>query len=445
LKRALFISFYAPPCTLFPTSSFRIERLIKGLVAFGLRVDLVTLDPLSSFCTCPGCQAVRKGMDPSRFPPGVTIYRLKPESYGSLAKRITKEFSLTMQPQDRFSLRVQKLLFLLPSLLKGKEAHYRLLEPLETGYAFADAVFSFIEKEYLLPPDLILTSSGPYSLILVGKKLKKLFNSKWIADLRDSLSGHAYRHGRIHAWVFSLFSPLLLSALKDADAVISVSPEEAQRDERILKKPVLPVIPGWDPDEWEGTEPIPELKRDPRFKFLYAGRLYPGYITLLPFFTALNHLVEKVGKIQTVVYYYGPSKKVLLKDLESFPHLRPLVEIHEPIPPQEIRRVMRSVDLLLLPTSFRGEGGIGGGKLYEYLASRTPILSFPDDPFVSGILKETGGGISCSADPAELEKTLSQILVPEGSHNFPSPKEEEIRRYTYIETIRPLLQSLDLL
>jgi glycosyltransferase involved in cell wall biosynthesis len=445
LKRALFISFYAPPCTLFPTSSFRIERLIKGLSACGVKVDLVTLDPLSSFCTCSGCQAVKQGRDPSRFPPGVKIYRLKPEGYGSLAQRITEEYSFTLKPQNRLFLRVQKLFFLLIHLLKGKESPHRLLEPLETGYAFADAVLSFIEKEPFLSPDLVLTSSGPYSLVFLGRKLKNRFNSKWIADLRDSLSGHTYRHGRIHARVFSMLSPLLLSALKDADAVITVSPEEARRDEKILKRSVLSVIPGWDPEEWEGIEPLPELKRDPRFKFLYAGRLYSGYVTLLPFFTALNRLVGEVGKIQAVVYYYGPSRDLLLKDLETFPYLGPLVEIHDPVPPEEIRRVMRSVDLLLLPTSLRGEGGVGGGKLYEYLASQTPILSFPDDPFVSGILRETGGGISCSGDPAELEKTLRKILLSERFRTLSSPKEEAIRRYTYIQTIRPLLETLDLL
>lgn len=441
MKTAFLISFYAPPCSLFPTSSLRVYRLAKGLVRSGFKVDLLTLDYRSSHCPCPGCRRARSCEDTFSYPQGITPHWIRPQPYGSLARTVTLDYNSPLSSRDRLKLRLEKLRFFSRSLLGRKKYPWRMLEPSETGYAFVEATLNYLEKEGLKPPDLLLTSSGPYSLLFLGRSLKEQWGSLWVADLRDSLTGHTYRHGWIHALLFTLLKSHLLKTLEKADEVISVSPQESQRDKALLLRPILSVPPGWDPEEWVSIEAIPEIKNDRRFKCLYAGRLYPGYISLTPFLKALELWLKERSERIPILYYYGPSRVILEQELQLFPGLREYVELHEPVPLKEIRRIMRSVDLLILPTSQYREGGIGGGKLYEYLGAGTPILSYPNDPFVAEILKRSGSGFTSSEDPAELLKLLRK-LSENTSKSLVAPYEDRRQEFTYLHLLRPLLEKL---
>ena len=70
------------------------------------------------------------------------------------------------------------------------------------------------------------------------------------------------------------------------------------------------------------------------------------------------------------------------------------------------RAAMVEADLLLVLPPETPEGGMPGGKLYEYLAAGPPILAVPGtDQFVMQVLRDTDAG-SGASDPLRLQMCL---------------------------------------
>ena len=70
--------------------------------------------------------------------------------------------------------------------------------------------------------------------------------------------------------------------------------------------------------------------------------------------------------------------------------------------------MMTRADLLLLLAPPTREGGMPGGKLYEYLAAGPPILAVDGtDPYVLQVLRDTGAGEGAST-PDEIAGVLAR-------------------------------------
>ena len=79
------------------------------------------------------------------------------------------------------------------------------------------------------------------------------------------------------------------------------------------------------------------------------------------------------------------------------------------VSPAKAREAMMRADLLLLLSPATEEGGIPGGKLYEYLGGRTaPILALPaTDRYVMQVLRDTKAGEG-ALTPEEIAEALAR-------------------------------------
>jgi glycosyltransferase involved in cell wall biosynthesis len=105
------------------------------------------------------------------------------------------------------------------------------------------------------------------------------------------------------------------------------------------------------------------------------------------------------------ITYLGPHGRTFLRVAEAA-GCGDLVVDRGTVPPEEARRLMTGADLLLLLVPWTREGGIPGGKLYEFLASGSPILAVQGrDPYVHEVLADAG-----VADEASTAEAVAEIL-----------------------------------
>src|SRR5438309_6897893 len=143
--------------------------------------------------------------------------------------------------------------------------------------------------------DVIVTTSPPSSVHLVGAAVKRATGVPWVADLRDSVVAHPHRDAErliVRAKEQGEHAVARLIA-RSATAIIGVS--EAITDEmreRNPKGPVVTIANGSDFDDFAGLE---HTKSD-RLRITHAGSFF-GKRDPRPFLTALKRSEERrVGK-----------------------------------------------------------------------------------------------------------------------------------------------------
>src|SRR5262249_42971918 len=125
-------------------------------------------------------------------------------------------------------------------------------------------------------PDVLLTSSPPHYVHLLGLLLKRCYGVPWVADFRDPWVAPARpgkRSSRVKGWA-SYWED---AVARNANAVIANTPRLhaclAKTYPRHASK-VVTLTNGYDPERFQ---PSPgEPARDGLFRILHAGELYDG-------------------------------------------------------------------------------------------------------------------------------------------------------------------------
>jgi glycosyltransferase involved in cell wall biosynthesis len=237
--------------------------------------------------------------------------------------------------------------------------------------------------------DVVVTTSPPSSVHLIGAAVGKATGAKWVADLRDSIVAHPHRSAErlvVRAKEQGEHAVAKLVASR-ADAITCVS--EAIADElreRTPRGPVFTIANGSDFDDFEGLERRPSE----RFRLTHAGSFF-GKRDPRPFLTAL----KQSGLDDMVVRFLGDFRST---DREWAEQLE-LGDRLELIPYASRRRSLElqrdSEALLLLIPEAGGRGkGVLSGKVFEYLAAERPILALvPPDGAAAELIRETGAGV----------------------------------------------------
>src|SRR6266849_6795641 len=131
----------------------------------------------------------------------------------------------------------------------------RLLLPDENVTWNATAIpkaISIVRREGI---DVVLTTSPPSSVHLVGAAVQKATGAKWVADLRDSIVAHPHRRAEsalVRAKESGEHAVAHLVARR-ADAIVAVSEAiAAEMNERNPKGPVVTIANGSDFDDFAG-------------------------------------------------------------------------------------------------------------------------------------------------------------------------------------------------
>lgn len=235
--------------------------------------------------------------------------------------------------------------------------------------------------------DAVLTTGPPHSTHLVGLGLQQQHNLPWIADLRDPWVNIYYnqflpRNSRSLAKDQRLENTVAQSA----NALMVVSPGlKAEFNDRARQVEVI--YNGFDPHDLSG-----EVEPDQVFSLAYIGNFkgnqdVPALWEVLAELLAENEAFKQAFRLK-VTGKLDPGVEASIADAGLQQHL----DLQGFVPHQEATRQMRQAQFLLFVVPISKHNRlILTGKLFEYLACGTPMLSIgPKDGNAAQIISETG-------------------------------------------------------
>jgi glycosyltransferase involved in cell wall biosynthesis len=246
--------------------------------------------------------------------------------------------------------------------------------------------------------DVVLTTSPPGSLHLVGAAVQKATGAKWVADLRDSLVAHPHRRGdesrlvRLKEKAGEGVAKLVASR---ADAIVAAADAIAEETRALEPRGRLVTIGnGCDFDDFAGLEHRPS----DRFRLTHAGSFY-GRRDPKPFLRAL----AASGLEDVVVRFVGDFRSADREFAESL-GLGDRIELDGYVPRRRSLELQRDSEalLLLIPEAGGRGRGVLSGKVFEYLAAERPILAaVPPDGAAAALIRDTGAGIVAAPDDVD--------------------------------------------
>jgi glycosyltransferase involved in cell wall biosynthesis len=237
--------------------------------------------------------------------------------------------------------------------------------------------------------DTLITSGPPHSLHLIGLKLKKELNLRWMADFRDPWTTISYHNKlRMLQFVQKIHIRMEQEVLQTADEIIVTSHALQQAYQQMTKKPVTLLTNGYDREDFEK----PTLDRF--FSLTHIGSMLSGRNPVV-LWMALSELAEEHPefKAQLNIKLAGIVGENSLKSLDEH-GLMPFVEQLGYVSHQTAIKLQHSAQLLLLTEIDSAETKvIIPGKFFEYLNAERPILAIgPDDWEIAILMKQTAGG-----------------------------------------------------
>lgn len=368
MKKVLIITYYWPPAG--GPGVQRVLKFAKYLPQFGWEPIILTVD--NGNYPAVDEDLVRE------IPKDLKVYKtktLEPFALYNLFRGKEKTaavdtFTITKTGKS-LKEKLGKLVrsyFFIPDARKGWK-HYAVKEGLK-----------IMEDENI---DLIFSSSPPHSLQLAACELAKKSGKPWVADFRDPWSSAFWlddmqKRGLPLRWNVAKEKEVL-NRLSKFITVSKGFAEIYKRNRKDLDTVTEIIYNGYDEQDFD----LVEASINEKFVIRYVGTLAQsqtptGLFEALRNFSSDEVSVEFWGKFDDSI-----GKKV--KDLDIVDKVRfyPYVNHRKAV------ELMQSSDMLVLVIPFDHYKGILTGKLYEYIATRHPILGIgPADSEVKELLSD---------------------------------------------------------
>lgn len=285
-------------------------------------------------------------------------------------------------------------------------------------------------KKYLKehPVDLIVSTGPPQSMHLIGRRLALETGLPWIADFRDPWTKIFYfKHLSMTPGTERWHKKMEKKVLDDTSVVVAVSPLVQQEFQAMTSTRVELITNGFDECDF-AAEPCHEAEGGSDNEFcvthtgLFAADGNPTVLwEVLAEKCASDNAFRKALKIKLI----GKTDDSILTALNEA-GLSECVKNIGYLPHSEAVEQQRNASLLILPLRKEPEyKAVLPGKLFEYLASRRPVLGIGQkDGAMAMILNETKTGvvldwedreaIACHIDSC-WEKHLAGKLVTDGA------------------------------
>ena len=291
--------------------------------------------------------------------------------------------------------------------------------------------------------DVVMTTSPPASVHLVGAAVKRATGARWVADLRDSLVFNADRRFERRSVQLKERSQGQVAKLiaRSADAVVGVTDSIASEIRAFDPRGRIATIAnGSDFDDFEGLP----YRRGERFRITHTGSFF-GKRTPRPFLTAFA-----VSGIDGIARFVGDFRAADREWAESL-GLGDKLELHEYVPHRRALELQRDSEALLLLLPDVGERGriVPSGKVFEYLAAERPILAaVPPGGAAAALVEEAGAGRVVPPDDVEamtgalvdMEREFKAGIL--NGKPLPEELKRRLSRRTRAEELAELLRTL---
>jgi glycosyltransferase involved in cell wall biosynthesis len=301
-------------------------------------------------------------------------------------------------------------------------------------------------------PDVVLATGGPWTNHLVGKHLAQYWGVPYVVDYRDPWTSNPYVSFS-SSYLNSLARRLERSVCQGASKVMTNTHElrvQLEQDYPGLAGKILTITNGFDPDSFAAAsagvgcagQGSGEQARGSKLELCHFGTVY-GKRTPAVLFQTLSDL-HREGRLSAErlrLRFIGawevaePQCEDLAQRLEKVG----LLTREPPVPYQECLRRMREADALLV---IQPDSPLQiPGKIYEYLATRRPLLLVGGEGATANLVQRHRLGLACRNDADEIREVMTDVL--EGRRALSASPQEEIDRFNYRSLTADLARVLD--
>lgn len=268
-------------------------------------------------------------------------------------------------------------------------------------------------KKYLRehPVDVIVSTGPPHTTHMIALGLHKKLNIPWVADFRDPWTNIDFYHElMLSNWADRKHHRMEKEVVTRADRVVVVG-NQMRKEYEPLRGGVVDVITnGYDEAD---LKPQPKSARDPNFSIVHIGmmgesRNHVAFWEALQQLCAENEAFDKalairlIGKVdiaaREAIDRCGLQQKV--DYIQYMPH------------PEAVENQGRAQLLLLSINNTPNAKGVITGKIFEYLASRRPVLCLgPEDGDAAAIIHSANAGrVAGFEDVAKIKEHLAHYF-----------------------------------
>lgn len=423
-KRVLIICYYWPPAG--GPGVQRWVKFIKYLPNFGIEpVVLIPENPSYPFQDKTLINEISPDLSLFKLPIKEP-YKLA-NIFGEKSKRLS---SGIINPSNKQSLIERLLLF-----IRG-------------NFFIPDARIMWVNSAYKKAKtlienfniDTVITTGPPHSIHLIGHKLKNNSKVSWISDFRDPWTAIGY-HNKLKLLSFARARHRKLEALilNSSDKIIVTSPATKQEFQSKTNTPISIITNGYDHINDSST-----IKSND-FLISHIGSLLTERNPKI-LWKVLESLVKNDSNFakSLKIELYGvvsDQVKAFIKfhELDDYVSYKGYVSHKDSIKAQKASQL-----LLLIESNSDAASYIIPGKLFEYIASKTPIIAIgPNTSDIKKIIADTHSGDYFSySDEEILTQTLksyfkqfSDDTIISESHSF-----EKYSRYNLTHKLSELLK-----
>jgi glycosyltransferase involved in cell wall biosynthesis len=272
----------------------------------------------------------------------------------------------------------------------------RLIVPDENASWAVTAVPAAVRLARRHDIDVVVTTSPPGSVHLVGAAVKRFTGARWIADVRDSLTTHVHRRADTPATRVKerLRGSTAHVVTAQADAVVCVADFIAEEIRELGPRGSVHVIAnGCDFDDVAGLAYRP----GERMRITHTGSFF-GQRDPRPFLQALAD-----SELDVVARFLGDFRSADRVWADRL-GLGDRLELIPYAPRATSLALQRDSDalLLLIPEAGGRGRGVLSGKVFEYLSVRRPVLAaVPEGGAAAELLTEVGAGPVVAPDDVD--------------------------------------------
>ena len=456
MKRVLVITYYWPP-----TGGSGVQRWVK----FAKYLPDLGWEPVIYTPENPEMTAVDRTLEKEISPDLEVIKRPIMEPYNLYRKLMGKGAETDLQKLTAAGSKDE-----VTPISSGKKSwKQRLSLWIRANVFVPDPRVTWVKpsvkflKNYLKehPVDAIITTGPPQSMHLIGQQLHKALGIPWVPDFRDPWTRMYYlKHLPLTKASWDKLRKMEQGVLDGCTTVLTCTPMVQEDFAARTKTPVEMITNGFDAEDFDGksfqaprtktfspknVEKVLSDSANENFSITHTGLLAAdGNPENL--WRALANIAQEDPefKERLQINLIGRVDKAVLDSIDQA-GLTPNTLLPGYLDHAATNEAQRSADLLILPLRNDPDYAIIlPGKLFEYLASRRPILGIGQtDGAMASVIYDTKSGVTVEFTDIDTMQDFLQGVWRKFKDGGIPPTTGDIDKYSRQSTARQLAALLD--